>query len=378
MWRAVSSGVPDLDRLLNGLVPGDNIVWSVDREPVLPAFEDAFIAEGLREGDRCHYVTTTDAPTEVVARFGGEVEVFDARAKKRFADLLRLEQALLDAARDAPTRFVVEGLDAFARRQGRERALGLFTRVCPQLFDLGAIAYWRVPRHALGAGFVEQLRRVTQCVIHLDGDTLRVLKAEGHREGIEGQVVRVTVDPDERTPRLTEQRALARLATGLRRLREQRHLTQAEVARLAGVSPSAISQAEAGHRGLSLETIMTLSDQLQVPIDELLAGSGDRAYLLARRDRQEPRGALTALFDDRDVGLRAYLLQLGPGEVAAPPAVHKGLELVMVSTGLVQLELGTAAPVMRAGDAVLVRHVAVHSWRNLLARPAAAFWILRD
>jgi hypothetical protein len=33
---------------------------------------------------------------------------------------------------------------------------------------------------------------------------------------------------------------------------------------------------------------------------------------------------------------------------------------------------------MRSGDAVLVRHVAVQSWRNLLARPAAAFWILRD
>ena len=58
--------------------------------------------------------------------------------------------------------------------------------------------------------------------------------------------------------------------------------------------------------------------------------------------------------------------------------VHKGVELVVVASGLVQLELGAAAPVMRAGDAVLATRVAVEGWRNLAAEPARLFWVLRD
>ena len=73
------------------------------------------------------------------------------------------------------------------------------------------------------------------------------------------------------------------------RLREQRHLTQAELAELAGVSPSAISQAEAGHRGLSLDTVATLAERLQLSIDDLLASQPDADYLLARREHAAGR-----------------------------------------------------------------------------------------
>ena len=91
-----------------------------------------------------------------------------------------------------------------------------------------------------------------------------------------------------------------------------------------------------------------------------------------------PSAAQTPLLDDPDVGLRAYLVQLAPGEAGTPPIVHKGLELVVVATGLVQLDLGTDMPVVRAGDAVLATRVAIAGWRNLLGEPARLFWILRD
>jgi transcriptional regulator with XRE-family HTH domain len=38
------------------------------------------------------------------------------------------------------------------------------------------------------------------------------------------------------------------------------------------VSPSAVSQAERGRRGLSLETLMRLSRELHLTLDELLGG----------------------------------------------------------------------------------------------------------
>ena len=70
--------------------------------------------------------------------------------------------------------------------------------------------------------------------------------------------------------------------------------------------------------------------------------------------------------------------RLSGGEARQPPRTHKGVELVLVAGGLVQLELGTDTPVLRVGDAVLATTVPVSSWRNLTAEPAALFWIVRD
>jgi quercetin dioxygenase-like cupin family protein len=69
---------------------------------------------------------------------------------------------------------------------------------------------------------------------------------------------------------------------------------------------------------------------------------------------------------------------LGPGESGAPELVHKGVELVLVASGLVQLTIGDDTPVMRAGDAVLATTVTVSGWRNLMNGPALLFWVLRD
>jgi hypothetical protein len=49
-----------------------------------------------------------------------------------------------------------------------------------------------------------------------------------------------------------------------------------------------------------------------------------------------------------------------------------------MATGLVQADLGTATPVLRAGDAVLATRASVLGWRNLLGEPARLFWIIRD
>jgi transcriptional regulator with XRE-family HTH domain len=373
----VSSGVRDLDELLGGLIAGDNVVWSYDNAEAIACFEDAFIAEGLREGAACYVVTTDVAPSRVIKRFTPEVIVLDARPGRRFADPMDLEQTVIEAARASIGRFAIEGLDAFARRLGPKRALGFFSRVCPQLFDLGSIAYWRAPAQSLKASFLDPVRKVTQCVLQINGGHLRVLKAEGHPVGTEGRLLRVEL-PEDGTPQLRAERSLGRLAAGLSRLREQRHLTQAELAKLAGVSSSAISQAETGYRGLSLDTVVTLSEQLQLSIDDLLAYQPDVDYVLARRDRVGVAAAQTPLLDDPAVGIRAYLIQLTAGEAGVPPILHKGVELVVVATGLVQLDLGTDMPVMRAGDAVLATRVAVAGWRNLLGEPARLFWILRD
>ena len=57
----------------------------------------------------------------------------------------------------------------------------------------------------------------------------------------------------------------------LRVWREYRGMTTAALASAAGVTPSAISQVEAGKRGLSVDLLKKLSGILRVDMDDLVA-----------------------------------------------------------------------------------------------------------
>jgi transcriptional regulator with XRE-family HTH domain len=193
---------------------------------------------------------------------------------------------------------------------------------------------------------------------------------------VQGQLLRLGVEDE--VIRLRSERALGRLARGLERIRQERNLSQAELAALAGVTPSAISQAEGGHRGLSLDTLVALAERLGTGVDDLLVSDSAPGYVLARRDRTGAAPPYTALLDDPSAGLRAYLIRLGPEEEGVPPLAHKGAEMVLVSSGLVQVRIGSETPVMRAGDALLATASVISGWRNLMSDPARLFWILRD
>ncbi|MCA1702975.1 MAG: XRE family transcriptional regulator, partial [Actinobacteria bacterium] len=227
----------------------------------------------------------------------------------------------------------------------------------------------------LGTAFVEQITKVTQCVLEVGREHLRVIKAEGRPAVVQGRLLRL--DVTDGVVRLQEERVLGRLGQGLERVRRERHLSQSELARLAGVTQSAVSQAEAGRRGLSLETLTLLSERLGITLDDLIAAAPPPGYVLARRPRASA-GTTTALLDDPRAGVRAYLIRLEPGQSGAPEILHKGSEMVLVAAGLVQVTVGSDTPVLRAGDAALSTSVAVSGWRNLINSPALLFWVLRD
>ncbi len=371
------SGIDDLDQLLTGLIPGDNVVWVAPDGPVLATIEEALLRQAGRLGLSCTYVTTGVAPAALRERLGPHVSVLDARARGDHRDPGVLEQALVQRAKESPPAcVVVEDLHGLARRWDRPRAVGFFSRVCPMLFDLGAVAYWRAPRRELGDAFLDKVAKVTQCVLEVHGDHLRVIKAEGRPAAVQGQLFQLALDDG--TVQLRNERVLGRLAQGLQRLRRERNLSQGDLARLAGVTASAISQAESGRRGLSLDTLVGMSERLGISLDDVLVSVPSSGYVLARRDRTGGETPYTALLDDPRAGLRASLVRLGPGESGSPPMAHKGIEMVLVSSGLVQVQVGGETPVMRAGDAILATDVAVTGWRNLRPEPARLFWIVRD
>jgi transcriptional regulator with XRE-family HTH domain len=219
---------------------------------------------------------------------------------------------------------------------------------------------------------------VTQCVLSLADGRLRIAKAEARRAGVEGTVLRWRLADGH--PQVEAATAAARLGTALRAVRTQRHLSQSDLAELLGISPDAVSQAERGRRGLSLEALLAASAKLDLSLDELLRGDVDRGYRLARRHdpRRRADDAPLPLIDDRQAGLRAYLVTLAPRAQATPHLTHTGVELVAVVSGLVQVLLETARPVLRRAETLLAERTSVLGWRNLGAGEATLFWILRD
>ena len=372
-----TTGIAELDRALGGLYWGDNVVLDAESPDAVEPFYRAAASATLY--DTITFVTLARDPDELQASFPG-IAVLDARAESPLAQARPLLETVARTCAEPGRHLVLfDSLEAMSDRWGRETAGIFFSRGCPLLLGLGAIAYWSLTAARHSPVLRREIEGITQCVLVLGDDTLRIAKAEGRPPGVEGGVFRYRLGDDGR-PSLEEASTAARLGAALRALRSSRRLSQSELARLAGVSSSAISQAERGRRGLSLDTLLDLTGKLGISLDELLRGEVAPGYRLARRD--DPRHAESdrpvALLDDPRAGLRAYLVRLSPGGTAAPEFAHKGVELVTVATGLVQVQLATGRPVLRPGEALIADQSGVEGWRNLTDREAVAFWILHD
>jgi transcriptional regulator with XRE-family HTH domain len=374
--EVAATGVAELDDALGGLFWGDNVVFEVAAGAAATPFYRAIAASDVSYERRLFVRLEGGSPN-----YQG-FEVIDARPRSKLAQPVPLLRAVFERCQGTERNLLLfDGLEAMAARWGAEVAARFFAHCCPQLLEVGAIAYWSMPASEDHAALRRTVEEITQCLFVLDQERLRVAKAEGRAPGVEGSVFRCS-EADE-LPVLTPAPIVARVGAALRAARLQRNLSQSDLARLAGVSPSAISQAERGQRGLSLETVLELSTQLNVTVDELLRGEVAAGYRLGRRGYPPRRRAAEGaepipLLDDPEAGLRAYLVRLPRRGEAEPHVSHKGPELVAVASGLVQVLLGTGRPVLRRGEALLVEATQIAGWRNLGVGEAGLFWILRD
>jgi transcriptional regulator with XRE-family HTH domain len=372
-----STGVTELDAALGGLFWGDNIVWELEEGgSSLAPFVTALLST-REQFSTVLFVKFEGDPEQVRATYP-DVDILDARPGSSIENAGELLIAMRERLQRSRRALVVfDSLDALSDRWGRDLAQRFFTRACPLLLGLWSVGYWSLTPSHHSAQLRQAVDAATQCVVVLTAGRLRIAKAEGRPQGVQGSVFRVRSDG--RSTALEPAPTAARLGAALRAVRIQRHLSQGELARLAGVSASAISQAERGRRGLALDTLLDLTSRLDMTIDELLRGEIALGYRLARRTRPDDAAArLVPLLDDRRVGLRARLSCLSPGQSVRASEAHEGVELVAVAAGLVQIVLPTGRPVLRRGEALLVEWSGVTGWSNVGDHDALIFWFLRD
>lgn len=357
--------------MLGGLFWGDNVVWELDAASVAPFYR------AIAGQDGVFATKTVVSLGDAVNTYGVPgLAVIDAGPGSPLAlpaDVLReIHRRCRARGRRlllfAPLEVMVASWGASATRE-------FFARCCPLLLELGVIAYWAMDPRAVPAPVRKTVEAVTQCVLRVDPRAVRVVKAEAREDEVPGTVLHwhergglPVVSPPELT---------GRVAASLRALRRTHDLSQHDLGELAGVTASAISQAERAERGLSLATLVRLSDALHVTVDDLLRGGDRDAYRVGRR-ADDPAGrfvhALMPLADTTDV--HVDLVRLGPRESGAPVGHRTGRGIVAVAGGLVQVVMAEQAPTLRHGEVLISDAARVTAWRNLGQAEASLFWVV--
>jgi transcriptional regulator with XRE-family HTH domain len=377
--ESAGTGVAELDRALGGLYWGDNVVWVWEGGGVSSQglFYDA-IAQRREEFGTTGYIVASSDPAEVTSRWPW-IQIIDARKGGQLAS----PRSLLEAIRQFCVRarrplLLFDSMETLSGRWGMRTASDFFGRCCPMLLDLGAIAYWSVPGSGHYRSLHREIEQITQCIIVVGEGRVRISKAEGRPPGAQGQLFRYSAHDG--TLQLEPAPVVARVGAALRAYRLRRELSQSDLARLAQVSPSAISQVERGERGLSLETLLALAGRLNITLDELLGGEVTPDYRIGRRRSlgDVPAGSVLPLLDDAEAGMRAYLVSLPRSATVEAPFAHKGAELVGVVSGLVQVVLASGRPVLRRGETLLASRRGIDAWRNVGDSDAHCLWVLRD
>jgi len=147
----LTTGLPGLDRVLKGLIPGDNVVWQVDSmEDYLPFLRPC--CEGARAiGEEPVYFRFAKHEALVSVASGAQVHRLQPEAGfEKF--ITEIHRVIESSGRGGF--YVFDCLSDLAVDWYSDRMLGNFFRLtCPYLYDVEAIAYFAVlkNRHSLHA-----------------------------------------------------------------------------------------------------------------------------------------------------------------------------------------------------------------------------------
>ncbi|HTF59462.1 MAG TPA: helix-turn-helix domain-containing protein [Actinomycetes bacterium] len=413
-----STGIDALDELLGGLGVGDNVVWQASDPTDVEPFVEAFL-DTANGSTPLTYLSFRLPPATVLDRFS---QVWDSqrftlldgwtggqdappgrrkratarsplparvRRLKDPADMEQVNRELSEIEEQVGpgAGYVFDDLTSMQRLWGPEAALALFLRCCPRLYQERTVAYWLLEREAHPPAFRSRLADITQVILDLDvaptqpaERTLQVVKADGHPPGVTGRTLRYVVGEDGRVEVLrTASGTRERIGEQVRAGRIAAGLSQAELARRIGVTPSALSQVERGRHGLSGETLTRLWATLGIPFGPG-ASPASPPYRLARRGARQPVAPAPGVSGETVLqapsGLGMHELTFPAGGSGRRPFETKQPELVVVLEGALELQLGQETHTLQQGDAILLATQPVTGWRNPAREPARVLWLV--
>ena len=161
----ISSGIQDLDSLLQGYLPGDNIVWQIDNLTDYAFFAERFAREAIANKLQCIYFRFASHPPILPDLPGVKVVTIDPAPGFDFFSG-EVHNTIRDCARDA--RLVFDNLSSLVTTWATDELLANFFMVtCPYIFELGPVAYFALARGKHLHSAVARIRDTTQILIDI-------------------------------------------------------------------------------------------------------------------------------------------------------------------------------------------------------------------
>ncbi len=166
----LSTGLPGLDKVLKGLLAGDNVVWQLDSIDDYQAFVEPFVQTALAQERTVIYFRFAKHQPLVADGVGAQIHQLHPEAGfETFISEVR--QTIQAAGRGAY--YVFDCLSDLAVDWYSDQMLGnFFMLTCPYLFDMETIAYFGLLRNNHSSHATEAISNTTQLL-------LDVLRSEG-------------------------------------------------------------------------------------------------------------------------------------------------------------------------------------------------------
>jgi transcriptional regulator with XRE-family HTH domain len=425
--QRATSGVSQLDRLLGGLFIGDNVVWYDDAGSLASVFCLNFIQASQVQDKPLIYVTFDRSPKNLLEKLGSLAEdpsliildcfthgkgagseiflkFYEEASSQWPCRMIRVERprhidefvdALysVHATLQGDVRFVFESITGMQELWGGEEQVSKFySHSCPRLYELNTIAYWIMEKKAHSNRLKAQINQIAQVAIDLSikrGTTsLTILKAE--RRSLENlhephiywtKDLSITFDPEKGTKGQLD------LGLRLKELRTKKGLSQSELAKLVGVTPSTISQVESNLIYPSLPALLKMAEVLSVEINSFFQEKAEsrRRIIFPHAEAVEikfadlPQGSIHAKLltpIDMDFKGEPYLIEIPPNQsLLSHFFIHKGEEIGYLLSGKLQVKMEKAVYNLRAGDVIVLASEMPTQWKNSGTRIARLLWI---
>lgn len=156
----------------------------------------------------------------------------------------------------------------------------------------------------------------------------------------------------------------------LKLLRKQGGMKLTQVAAVAGVSASFLSQLENDKVGASFSTLMNLAKVYGVNLADLLEHvEGKGSTIVSHPDTRVTRltgnhFSMEWLVNDPHCAMEVDILTIEPGGESGENYAHDGEEFAYVLTGTFTLTVGSEEHRLAPGDLLYFKSSQPHSWRN--------------
>ncbi|MDY6881023.1 MAG: helix-turn-helix domain-containing protein [Desulfatiglans sp.] len=425
--KKISSGIGQLDQLLGGgIYIGDNVVWYDEVGSLAPVFYLNLMKVSKEQKKHIIYINFDRSIKNLLSLLGplaenrlltildcftygkGEgAEVFlksyDEEDPRLECQILRVDEPhnpdyvtgtfyALHKTMNKDVRFIFDSLTGMQELWGREdHIIKFYSHSCPRLYELNTVAYWIVEKEAHSQRLKAHINKVTQVAIDLTlkrGKTsLSVIKADNRDLEILNRSwnywskdLNVTFDSEKSAKNRID------LGSHLRELRARRGISQTELARLIGVTPSTISQVENSQIYPSLPALIKMAETLSISVSsffkELEHGSSLPVFHAAEAvDVPFPstlkgtvRGKLMIPVDF-DAKAEPYLIEIPPKKnLSSHFFIHKGEEVGYLLSGKLQLKVENETYSIQKGDIVYLTSEMPSQWKNIGANTAKLLW----